>query len=66
MAPRVIRLLVVEDSPAYLNLVQMAFRQHVGQTRWEIVLAELSLVFHHSIRTLSAFDLHQSVSQVAV
>jgi hypothetical protein len=36
------------------------------QTRWEIVLAELSLVFHHSIRTLSAFDLHQSVSQVAV
>ncbi len=40
MAPRVIRLLVVEDSPAYLYLVQMAFRQHVGQTRWEIVVAK--------------------------
>ncbi len=40
MAPRVIRLLVVEDSPAYLHLVQMAFGQHSGQTRWEIVIAK--------------------------
>ena len=40
MAPRVIRLLVVEDSSAYRDLVQRAFREHGGQTRWEIALAK--------------------------
>ena len=40
MAPRVIRLLVVEDSSAYRDLVQIAFRQLGGQTRWDIVIAK--------------------------
>jgi CheY-like chemotaxis protein len=40
MGLRVVRLLVVEDSPAYRNLVQLAFRQHAGQTLWEIVIAK--------------------------
>src|ERR1700743_875063 len=40
MAPRVVRLLVVEDSFAYRTLVQMAFRQLAGQTRWELVIAK--------------------------
>lgn len=40
MAPRVIRLLVVEDSSAYRDLVQMAFRELGGQTRWEIATAK--------------------------
>lgn len=40
MAPRVIRLLVVEDSSAYRDLVQRAFRELAGQTRWEIVIAK--------------------------
>lgn len=40
MAPRVVRLLVVEDSSAYRDLMQMAFRRLAGQTRWEIVIAK--------------------------
>jgi chemotaxis family two-component system response regulator Rcp1 len=40
MAPREIRLLVVEDSSAYRDLVQRAFRQLGGQTRWKIVIAK--------------------------
>lgn len=40
MAPRVIRLLVVEDSSAYRDLVQRAFRDLGGQTRWKITTAK--------------------------
>lgn len=35
-----IRLLVVEDSPAYRELVLMAFRQLHGPARWEIATAK--------------------------
>lgn len=40
MVPRVIRLLVVEDSSSYRDLVQRAFRELGGQTRWEILIAK--------------------------
>jgi CheY-like chemotaxis protein len=40
MAPRVIRLLVVEDSSAYRDLVQRAFRELGGPTQWKITLAK--------------------------
>jgi CheY-like chemotaxis protein len=33
-------LLVVEDSPAYLYLIQKAFSKRVGQTRWELKVAK--------------------------
>ena len=36
---RVIRLLVVEDSPAYLYLIQKAFRRHAENTRWDLIVA---------------------------
>jgi|ERR1700683_345972 chemotaxis family two-component system response regulator Rcp1 len=37
---RTIRLLVVEDNPAYLYLVQKAFSRRDEQTRWELMVAE--------------------------
>ena len=38
---RTIRLLVVEDNPAYLFLVQKAFKdRRRGQTRWEVTVAK--------------------------
>jgi CheY-like chemotaxis protein len=40
MASRVIRLLVVEDSPAYLYLVQKAFTNHSKHARWELTVAK--------------------------
>jgi len=36
---RTIRLLVVEDNPAYLYLIQKAFSQRGEQTRWELTVA---------------------------
>jgi CheY-like chemotaxis protein len=36
---RTIRLLVVEDSPAYLYLIQKAFSGRAGQTRWDLTIA---------------------------
>src|ERR1035438_2850393 len=36
---RTIRLLVVEDDPAYLNLVQRAFTAR-GETRWELTVVK--------------------------
>ena len=36
---RVIRLLVVEDSPAYLYLIQKAFRKRAENTRWDLIVA---------------------------
>jgi two-component system, chemotaxis family, response regulator Rcp1 len=38
--PRTIRLLVAEDSPAYLHLIQVAFRGRHGNIRWELTVAE--------------------------
>jgi CheY-like chemotaxis protein len=40
MDSRLIRLLVVEDNPAYLYLVQKAFRDRGEQTRWEVTTAK--------------------------
>jgi chemotaxis family two-component system response regulator Rcp1 len=36
---RTIRLLVVEDSPAYLFFIQSAFREHKGDILWELTVA---------------------------
>jgi chemotaxis family two-component system response regulator Rcp1 len=36
---RTIRLLVVEDSPGYLYLIQRAFREHHNGIRWELTVA---------------------------
>jgi chemotaxis family two-component system response regulator Rcp1 len=36
---RTIRLLVVEDNPAYLYLIQKAFSGRREQTRWELTVA---------------------------
>jgi CheY-like chemotaxis protein len=36
---RVMRLLVVEDSPAYQYLIRDAFRKLIGGTRWAITIA---------------------------
>ena len=36
---RTIRLLVVEDNPAYLYLIQKAFSDRREQTRWELTVA---------------------------
>lgn len=37
---RTIRLLVVEDTPTYLYLIQKAFHSRQGQIRWELTVAE--------------------------
>jgi chemotaxis family two-component system response regulator Rcp1 len=37
---RVIRLLVVEDSRAYVYLIQRAFLARQGEIRWELTVAE--------------------------
>jgi CheY-like chemotaxis protein len=37
---RVIRLLVVEDTPAYAYLVRKAFSYRQNLTRWELTIAE--------------------------
>lgn len=37
--PRTIRLLVVEDDPAYLYLIRKAFSGRVEGTRWELITA---------------------------
>jgi len=36
---RTIRLLVVEDSPGYLHVIQSAFRGHRGEFRWDLTIA---------------------------
>jgi len=36
---RAIRLLVVEDSPAYLYLIKRAFRDRAEDIRWDLVVA---------------------------
>jgi CheY-like chemotaxis protein len=37
---RTVRLLVVENNPAYLHLIRRAFRGRQGQIRWELTVAE--------------------------
>lgn len=37
---RTIRLLVVEDTPSYLYLIQRAFQGRQGQIRWELTVAQ--------------------------
>ncbi len=37
---RIIRLLVVEDTPSYLYLIRKAFSDRRGQIRWELTTAE--------------------------
>ena len=37
---RTVRLLVVEDSPIYLYLIQRAFQSRPGKVRWELTVAE--------------------------
>jgi chemotaxis family two-component system response regulator Rcp1 len=39
-ARRKIRLLVVEDNPAYLHLVQEAFSNRRGQAQWDLTVAK--------------------------
>ena len=36
---RVIKLLVVEDSPSYLYLIKRVFQERQGDTLWELVIA---------------------------
>lgn len=59
---RTIRLLVVEDSPAYLYLIQNAFHEHRGQFRWELTVATdgekaLRLLFEEEEETAPLPDL---------
>jgi CheY-like chemotaxis protein len=35
-----IRLLVVEDNPSYLYLIERAFRERKGEIRWELTFAK--------------------------
>ena len=37
--PRKIRLLVVEDDPAYLYLIRRAFADRAGETTWDLTVA---------------------------
>jgi CheY-like chemotaxis protein len=39
-AKRVVRLLVVEDSPAYLYLIKAAFSSRKGQLQWHLTFAK--------------------------
>jgi len=59
---RTIRLLVVEDSPAYLYLVQKAFSDRGEQTRWELTVAKdgeeaLQLLFEEENENVPLPDL---------
>jgi len=40
MQTRKLRLLVVEDDPAYLYLIRRAFSQRTEDIRWELMIAE--------------------------
>jgi chemotaxis family two-component system response regulator Rcp1 len=59
---RTIRLLVVEDNPAYLYLIQKAFHERQGQIRWELTVAEdgeraLHLLFEEEAESAPLPDL---------
>jgi CheY-like chemotaxis protein len=60
--PRTIRLLVVEDDPGYLFLIQQAFAGRSEQTRWELTIARdgqegLQLLFAEEDERLPLPDL---------
>ena len=49
-SPRTLRILVVEDDPAYLYLIRRALSQRLENIRWELTIAEdgaraLSILF---------------------
>jgi chemotaxis family two-component system response regulator Rcp1 len=59
---RTIRLLVVEDSRAYLHLIQMAFRGRHENVRWDLTVAEdgeqaLGLLFAEEAQSAPLPDL---------
>jgi len=59
---RTIRLLVVEDSPEYLYLIQRAFREHHSEIRWELHVAvdgeqALTLLFEEKNQNMPLPDL---------
>jgi chemotaxis family two-component system response regulator Rcp1 len=59
---RTIRLLVVEDNPGYLYLIERAFREHHGEVRWELTLAvdgeqALKLLFEEESENVPLPDL---------
>jgi two-component system, chemotaxis family, response regulator Rcp1 len=59
---RVVRLLVVEDNPAYLYLIKAAFSSRKGQLQWELTIAKdgaeaLHLLFEEEIENFPLPDL---------
>jgi len=59
---RIIRLLVVEDSPGYLHLVSNAFSERGEKVRWELMVAKdgeeaLALLFDEENKDLPLPDL---------
>ena len=59
---RTIRLLVVEDSPAYLYLIQEAFRKRAEHTHWDLTVAKdgeeaVHLLFEEEGRATALPDL---------
>jgi CheY-like chemotaxis protein len=59
---RTLRLLVVEDSRAYLNLIQGAFQARQGSIRWELTVVEdgdraLHLLFDEEMKNAPLPDL---------
>ena len=61
-AKRLVRLLVVEDSPAYLYLIRAAFSGRKGELQWELTVAEdgaeaLHLLFEEEGENVSLPDL---------
>ena len=59
---RTIRLLVVEDNPAYLYLIQNAFGHRSEQTRWELTVATdgeeaLHILFEEETKSVPLPDL---------
>jgi CheY-like chemotaxis protein len=61
-AKRLVRLLVVEDSPSYLYLIRTAFSSRKGPLQWELTIAEdgaeaLRLLFEEETETFPLPDL---------
>jgi chemotaxis family two-component system response regulator Rcp1 len=59
---RTIRLLVVEDDPGYLYLIQKAFSDRVEETRWDLTVATdgeeaLHVLFEEENKTVPLPDL---------
>jgi chemotaxis family two-component system response regulator Rcp1 len=59
---RTIRLLVVEDDPAYLYLIRKAFSRRAEQTRWELTTAvdgqeAVHILFEEEMENIALPDL---------